>query len=243
VEASFTQLPPEAQIMATFNRLPSEAVEALVAALQESSPLYTKTLAAFGKDAARGIGDELLTHLVKGKNPVAAARAMHKAWGTPLTRALTISRTEMLRAYRGASLASYRANAHIVKSWIWFANLDESTCMSCVALHGTEFPLTESMDDHPNGRCCPVLKTVTMKELGLEGLPETGLDISPGDGVEWFKKLPEAQQRDMMKAGKYEAWKAGKFELSQLSRATVHPDWGRMFSETPLRELVATVGR
>jgi len=238
VQQRLSGLPPEAieSIMGTFNRLPREAVEALVGALSDNSPLRD-LFATFGAEAAQGVSDALLRAIVSGRGPADAAREMANAWGMPLTRAMSISRTEMLRAHRMATLASYRANPHIVKGWAWHANLDTRTCLSCISKHGETFPLSETLDDHVMGRCSMVPVTPSWQELGFTDMPDTGIDLQAGDGEKWFRDQPEATQRAMMGPGKFEAWKAGKFEFSQLSKSVQNTSWGRMFVETPLKEL------
>lgn len=238
VEASFSAVPPpvRADIMATFGVMPNEAVEALVEALQEDSALWTRTLSRYGAEAARGIGDTLVASVVAGKGPRATARDMRRAFGLPLSDALKISRTEHLRAHRLATLTSYRQNAHVVKGWIWHAELGPRTCMSCIAQHGSQFPLTETLDDHPNGRCAMVPVTVSFEELGLRGLPETRPDIENGE--DWFGRQPEEVQRAMMGPGKFEAWQAGQFQFSQLTAERRDPDWGRTLGEASLKSIL-----
>jgi len=233
-----TQLPPEiaADIMATFNRLPADAIEAMTAALLEDSSLQRITLAAYPAEETARIGESLLTTLARGKSPRVAAREIANAMGMSLTRALTISRTEIIRARRASALASYRANPHIVKGWIWMSALSQRTCMSCLALHGTRHSLDEDLDDHPNGECTPLPITVSWKDLGIEGIPEIERP-QEGDGQRWFEALPEAQQRKQMGNAKWDAWKAGEFEFKQLSKESWDQDWGRMFSEASLKQL------
>ena len=228
---------PAASVMATFNRMPKEGVEAMVGAMQADSPL-PELLSTFGAESAQGIGDSLVRNLIAGRNPIPVARDMAKAWGIPLNRAMTIARTEMLRSHRMASLASYRANPHIVKGWKWHAQLDDKVCLSCVAQHGTLYNLDEAMPDHVNGRCAMVPISPSWSDLGFTGMPETQYPLAEGDGERWFKGLGDDEQRAMMGPGKYDAWKAGKFEFSQLSKAVVDKRWGRAFVETPLKELV-----
>jgi SPP1 gp7 family putative phage head morphogenesis protein len=234
------QYPPEiaAVLRAQFNRLGTDANNAMVAALQAQSPLRAVTLASFGAEAAAGIGEALLDALALGKPSAWVARRMTRVWGVPLTRALTIARTEFIRAYRAANLASMRANSDVVKAWQWHATLDTRVCMSCVAMHGRIFPLEETLDDHPNGRCVPLPVTATWEELGFAGIADEGTGVQEGDGLRWFEGLSEGQQREMLGPGKYEAWKAGKFELSALARETYDEDWGRMFREATLKELL-----
>ena len=44
---------------------------------------------------------------------------------------------------------------------------DDRVCCSCLALHGTEFPLDETLDDHPNGRCAMIPVTPSWSDLGF----------------------------------------------------------------------------
>ncbi len=238
VQASFSAVPPpvRADIMTTFGVMPNQAVEALVEVLQEDTALWTRTLSRYGAEAARGIGDTLVASVVAGKGPRATAREMRRAFGLPLSDALKISRTEHMRAHRLATVTSYRQNAHVVKNWIWHAELGPRSCMSCIALHGTEFPLSETLDDHPNGRCAMVPVTVTFEELGLKGLPETRPDIESGE--DWFNRQPQGIQTSMMGDAKWRAWKDGAFEFAQLSARKEDPDWGVTYTEASLKSLL-----
>lgn len=230
--------PPEARgpLVALFQQTPRAAIEAMIAAMQDASPLVTKTLAKFGPDGAAAIRQALLDGLVKGRGPRETARLIRKQLGIPLSDALRISRTEALRAHRAAAMLAYRNNSRVVNGWVWFAQLgDNRTCMSCVAQHGSLHTLDETLEDHPNGRCVAMPRTLTMAELGLD-LPETQIGVQRGE--DWFKGLDAATQERMMGSAKWQAWREGKFAFADLSKATVDKDWGRMFTETPLRELV-----
>lgn len=57
-------------------------------------------------------------------------------------------------------------------------------------------------------------------------------------GIQWFENLPEAQQKKILGQGKFDAWKAGKFTLPQLSKEHENDVYGKMRVETPLKELV-----
>jgi SPP1 gp7 family putative phage head morphogenesis protein len=232
------KLPPQLrpQIEAAFNRISLEAIVAAVTMLQDGSPL-AQTLARFGIDGAAGIGQALLEALLRGDGPRQAAQRMVRDWGIPLTDALRIARTEMLRSHRWATLEGYRANSDVVVGWTWYAELDGKTCMSCIALHGTEFPLEEELDDHPNGRCTPLPITKTWAELGFEGLSDLE-NPQEGDGERWFIELPVGQQIEMMGQSKWRAWQDGRFEFRQLAAERWDADWGRMFQEAGLAELL-----
>ncbi len=243
VQGALAGLEPDVQasIMATFDQLPTGAVEALVAVLQEDSPLFDTTLARYGEQHAANIGQTLIDNVLQGRNPRVTARAMTTQWGIPLTDALRISRTEHNRAARTATLATYRTNPHLIKGWRWMAALDRRTCLSCVNLHGSLHPLTETQDDHPVGRCTAAPEMLSWAELGID-LPELDLGIVEGAGEAWFEQQDAETRLFMMGPGKLAAWEAGLFEFSQLSKETTNARWGRMFSEAPLKDLISEEG-
>ncbi|MFA5150963.1 MAG: hypothetical protein WC554_00240 [Clostridia bacterium] len=174
--------------------------------------------------------DKVIQSLIEGinlgRNPRIIASDMRKAFGVGLTDALRTTRTAQIYAYREATRLNYIANSDIVKGWIWFAQLDsDRTCMSCRAMHGTVHPLTEVLNDHYCGLCSelPYIKGV---DYGLE------------NGEEHFNGLPESTQIELMGRGKWEAYKAGKFQFSQLSKIYDDIVYGQMRGETPLKDLV-----
>lgn len=160
-----------------------------------------------------------------GRNPRAISADIRKALGVGLSDALRTTRTAQLWSYREATRANYLANSDIVKGWIWFAALDERTCMSCMAMHGTVHPLTEALNDHHNGRCAMLPQ--------IEGV-DYGLD----DAQAWFDAQTEDAKRAQMGAAKYDAYTAGQFQFSQLSKIREDEVYGTMRVETPLKELV-----
>jgi SPP1 gp7 family putative phage head morphogenesis protein len=237
VQGMLSGMPEAAQasIMATFGVLPASAIEALVGALQEGTPL-SSLLAGYGAETAQGIADALLEGIAKGTGPREIAREIRRLFGVPLSDALRIVRTEIMRAFRAATLAAYQANPHIVKGWIWHATLDRRTCLGCLAMHGSRHTLDETLDDHPNGRCAMVPITVTAAELGVNA-PETGLQV-PGE--DWFNAQSPAMQLEMMGPGLYQAWEQGLFTFDQLATELWSDEWGAMIVQTPLYQLVGT---
>ena len=118
IQAALPNLPKsvQASILSSFNRLNPEAIEALLGALSKDSPL-TKLLNSFGTDAAAQISDAILQGVALGYNPKKVAATIVQNMGLNLTRALTIARTEQLRAYRTANISNYQANSDVVKGW------------------------------------------------------------------------------------------------------------------------------
>ena len=234
---------PEAMrqsVMGTFAVMPTDAVDALVAALAESSPLRTRVLAGYGERAAQGIGRALVEGVALGKGPRVTAAAMARAWGVPLTDALRISRTEHVRAHRMATMDSYRRNPHVVKGWVWHSALIPGrTCPACVAMHGTRHTLEETLDDHPNGLCAAVPETVSWADLGVRGVPETGPEVEAGEA--WFARQSEDVQRQMLGPGHYDLYASGT-PLSAMVAWREDAEWGRTVGVKSLQALAEEAG-
>lgn len=203
-------------------------------------PAFMRTLLKYlepgGKLYARlseltgAVVDKVITVIVEGvslgMNPQAIAPLIMSAFGGGLTDALRMMRTLQLYSYREAARANYIETNGIVTGWVWFAELDNDVCLSCVAMHGTIHPLEETLNDHHNGRCAP-----------LPYIPEFGNPVEQ-TGEEWFNSLSPAQQKNMMGEGKFEAWKKGQFTFDKLSHEVENDVYGLMRTETPLKDLV-----
>ena len=57
-------------------------------------------------------------------------------------------------------------------------------------------------------------------------------------GREWFEGLDPDSQVVMMGQRKWEAWRAGKFDLAKLVTVKHSDTWGDSVAPTPLRNLV-----
>ena len=215
----------QAGIQAQFNNLPTNSFEAILSFLQPDSPLYKRIL-LLADTSAEYVRDTLLEAVALGYNPRKAATLIQDAFGRGLTDALRMARTAQLWASREAARANYLNNADIIKGWVWFASLDETVCASCVAMHGTIHDLDEPLNDHHNGRCAP-----------LPYIPEFGNPIEQ-TGEDWFKAQSAERQASILGKGKFQAWKDGLFNFSQLSTETENDVYGMMRTETPLKDLI-----
>jgi len=225
---------PPPGVTVTFARLPRDAVTDLVGFLSDGSPLRD-LLDELGPEASKAVRDALVAGVATGQNPRVIARQIRQALAGDLVRALTISRTEILRSYRTASLRSYQANSDIMEGWVWHSARDRRTCMSCIAMHGTKHRLDERLDDHVSGRCTAIPLTKSWEAiLGPKGrgIPDARPQI--GLGADWFARQPENVQRAMMGPAEYAAWKAGAFDLKDLVGRTRDPRWGTMRAERSL---------
>lgn len=214
-----------ASVGLSFSRLPVGAIEAQVGFLANGSPLRT-LLGELGKEAAGKVVDALTTAVALGYGPRRTAAMVRESLGGNAARALTIARTETMRAYREAASRTYEANADVLDGWIWTASLSGRTCAMCIAMHGTVHPLTERLDSHPNCRCVAAPRTKPFEELGLHGVPDTRPDL-PESGMDWFARQPEAVQLGILGPAKFEAYQRREITLQDLIGVSRSATWGK----------------
>jgi len=217
----------------TFYRMPAESVENLVGTLADGSPLRDLISQAVG-GAADDFSQTMVTGLAAGWNPRKLARELRTQYGMGLTRALTISRTEQLRAYRETNRQVYDQSP-VVDGWERHAAKDDRTCMACIARDGELYSTKEAMDDHPNGRCFMLPHTKSYAELGIDA-PEP--EFKRETAKEWFRRQDEATQRAMLGDAKFEAWQDGRFRLEDVAKRVDNPVWGNSWVPKSLGELV-----
>ena len=193
-----------------------------------SLPLSAESVAVMRRNLIRG--------LVVGDNPREVARRMLlETQGTfegGLTRALRISRTEMLDAMREASRLSDEANADLMGGWTWTASLSARTCPACWALHGTDFSQSQpGPEGHPNCRCTRVPRLKTWDELGFLGIEEPPSLLPDAEAT--FSLLTPAEQLAILGPARFEAWQAGDYPMSAWATRRVNPDWRPSWVITP----------
>lgn len=237
-------LPPlsdelQRQIVGSFATLPASAIEAAAGLLGADSPLATRLEAAYGEFVAGQVEAHIVDGLAVGQNPRRIARLLERnlqsSLGSGLTSALTTVRTANIKSYQLANHATYQANPRIVPAWTWSATLDDRTCLSCINQHGKEFPITETLRDHHNGRCAPIPRTISYADLGLN-IPET---VPPFErGPDWFSRQSETKQRKLMGPAMFEAWKRDRFEFDDLTKPYDDDVYGELLREASLKDLL-----
>lgn len=215
-----------------WNQLPESAFEAFVGVSGNGAPLG-QLLAELGPEAATATKEAIRTGLATGESPVSIANAVRRQAGMPLTRALTISRTEVLRAHREATRLSYAANSNVVKGYRRLASKDSDTCMACIALDNTLYQTNQPLDSHPNCRCAIVPDTLSYKDLGLDIPDEPPLQT----GQQWFQGQGSETQRKMMGNKTFAAYQDGQIELNDLVSTTTSPVWGQTSTVKSARAL------
>ena len=212
----------------TFTGLERGVMPQLLKYLDPDGPLYKRLKELTGSTVDRVV-QTILDGVLSGFNPRKIAAMIGDAFGGGLTDALRNTRTVQLYSYRDSARANYMASDGIVTGWVWFAELDADVCMSCVAMHGTIHDLSETLDDHYNGRCAAIPY--------IEGM--TG-DV--GSGQEWFDSLSDEEQAAMMGQEKHDHYKAGDFEFEKLSKQFENDVYGLMRSEASLKDLLDNGG-
>ena len=228
----------------SFAHVPDDAIRRFVASSSTDpdrmagSPI-ARLLSTFRNEAGEEVSgyarDVLVNGLARGRALRSVAAELEQGIrGMTLSRALTIARTETLRAHREAHFQSYKRNPEIVESWVWRAavgNADPPPCAACFSQHGTEHPLDERMETHPNCRC-----RMIPKRKPFRGVEPTGAAtrIIPGEYA--FRSLPDGLQRRILGPARYRAYRAGDLSFDDLKGYTTN-EWGRTLRVTPLRDL------
>ncbi len=168
-------------------------------------------------------------HLLAGipftENPEDLIRKeIDRALGAGMIWAIGMTTMAMWSVYR-EGITTYMKNAGI-EGWYWIARLDMKTCPSCISLHGTWHPASESLNDHPRGRCEPL------------PAPEGSLDIPTGK--EWFKGRSDADQLQILGGAKFRAWQAGEINVEDFSTEYLHPVYGSIRKESSLRNILGS---
>lgn len=231
-------------VSVAFNRLPTATVQAFAGYASDGSPLRA-LFDEFGSDVSRQIRQVFIAGISRGAGAAQMTRELRglvgegKDPGNLGGRAQTIVRTEFHRAARAAQLTAYQHNADLFEGWIWTAACDGRCCASCWAMHGTLHPLTQMLDDHPNGRCVQVPRTKHWDELTGEGGHEDTRPVIE-DGPSRFARLTADQQKEVLGQGLYDLYAAGTISLTDLVRQDSNPRWGTMRRPATLKEVTDT---
>lgn len=229
---AYSGAPPGLTI--TFGQLPEGVIESMVGNLGDGSPLRL-LLNEFGSEASREISAMLINSIAAGRSIRRIAQDMRRLTQEPLARTLLVARTEVLRAYRQGSIATYQANKDVVKGWTWVSAASARTCMACWMMHGTAHSNEEMFSDHPNGRCTPVPLTKTWEELGIAGMREQE-PIQSGESA--FLNLPASEQRRIMGGPAYRAWRDGAVTLQDFVGVKQSSQWGETHHTRSLRDIL-----
>jgi SPP1 gp7 family putative phage head morphogenesis protein len=234
-------------VMSSWADLNVGAIKEALAFQSPGSPL-TGTLESLVSHGLEQAGAAIVTGITTGQGPRAVARELSRTLGANSARALTIVRTETMRAYREATRQSYLANRRIVTTWTWQAALDRRTCACCYAMHGTEHPLEEQLDGHPSCRCVMLPNTPTWAQVlsggrDFEDIGETNAATFVRRGDTLFERLPPSAQRDVLGPGKLELYRSGRIELADVVQRDTSPAWGTTRREASIKQALDNADR
>ena len=104
-------------------------------------------------------------------------------------------------------------------------------CRACLAMHGREFDTTiPGPEGHPQCRCTRVPRTKTWAELGITGAKDRKPAIK--DAEQHFRSLPVEDQKAILGANGYAAWKAGLYPMSDWVRKQKNDGWRDSWTAT-----------
>lgn len=134
--------------------------------------------AAWGRAVSDQIRVSLASGALQGQSyPRLVRGVLNQGLVNLRTEAITIARTYVQTANVAAQMATYQANSHIMKGWVWSAVLEpgymgtgRGTCIRCSALDGQQFELGKgpSIPLHPRCRCIARPVTKSWQELGAK---------------------------------------------------------------------------
>lgn len=214
-------------IHGVFDFLNTRAVQNIVALNLPGgqAPLRDLLVKRFGKEASEGVAREIIKNAALGYNPRQIAQYVRdNGLGQHLNRALLISRDQQIRAYRTASLETYRANSDVIVGMKRLAAKNARTCWMCMALDGRIYELYETPALHPQDRC-------TFVPI-VEGYPEPHWM----EGRDWFEAQSEQEKLRALGKGRYDLYKKG-MPLTDMISVHDHPIWGPTVGSKPLKSL------
>lgn len=221
-----------ARIGIVWNTPDPEAVARLVSYAQ--SDAWRAALSAYPSDIIDTIANQAIRGIASGWNPLRIAREIRaKTQAIPAHLANTLMRTLQLQSYRDATAIAQNANSAIARQVVRIAALDNRTCLSCIALHGSivwdsatnpDAPIPR-IDDHWNGRCTSVIIV-------------KGFERTVTTGAEWFANLTPEQRANLeslkRSPGKLDALTSGRAQLSDFVHTYQDTTFGQMVGEGTL---------
>jgi len=216
----------EAGLLLDFEMLNVDAINVMIGLTADGTPLRDLLMKDYGS-AVNGMIESLISGLARGLNPKQIAQEMAKGFAIGLQKAMTIARTEMLRAYRMGTLEQYRAS-DVVTQYKRLAIKDDTTCLGCLMQDGETFENAEDFSEHPNGRCT------------LVPVVRGGFAPEWTSGKEWLAGLSEERQRGILGDQRYDLWQSGAVSLDDFSTLKENETWGGAFVPTPLKDLTGS---
>lgn len=164
-----------------------------------STPEWIARMETWGSGYSKFVTESILKGIERGDSPRVTANTVRELFqNIPYYAAENLTRTLQLTSYRESSVAMELLNGSFIRGKIRIAKLDERTCLSCIALHGTPLAVGERVDDHYRGRCSEFYQVIG----GADFPEDMQADSRPGKrnfvpwqtGTDWFNSLPPQRQ-------------------------------------------------
>jgi len=211
-------------VTANFRTLPVDAVRNLIGYAGDGSLLVDYLKVQLPLTTVQGLTNALIEAVALGNNPRQSARLMAEGGQMGLQQALTIMRTEQLRPYREASRQNMAASG-VVSGYKRIATRDTRVCPACLFDDGKVYKLSDEFAEHVCGRCSLVPIVIGMPEITWQY------------GRDWFMEQSPEDQISILGQGRYDAWKAKKFNLSEIVKTIPNETWGPSIQAKSLKEL------
>lgn len=234
VEPEFAERDQSIAAELSAGRVNQNAMERYSAITVPGSPLR-KVFGRWGEPTERLIENEIVRGMALGRNPHEVARRISNGnKAITYAKARQITRTEMMRAYRGSQTRQFKSLGTAMV--VWRAQLGPRTCMACVAMHGTKYPVDQVPDkNHPQCRCVwiPLPRRAFASAQAL--LDQTGDDYLrtlPDDELAKYIKNPELRS----------AFKRGDVSASDFVITRSNDDWGQTVTARGERDVMERAG-
>ena len=156
---------------------------------------------------------------------------------TPVSEMLDISKrnafglvhTSIQTVANDARMASFEANADVIRCLRWTSTLDSHTCHKCIGRSGKKWKVDKAPIGHSipfqlppihfRDRCVMSAESIYTPEESREGFTRAS-SIGQLDAKitfdDYLKRVPAAQVEEMLGKGRYELWKSGKMTTAQM---------------------------
>lgn len=208
--------------------LPTAATERLIASFSPESPL-SRVIARYGSEAVATIERRLVETVTGGLGPRSVARQISVDLDSPLQRArlLALTRTELMRSYRGGLSDQYQGVAHLLQGVRWLATKSTRTCLACLAMDGRIYPVEDT--PYHFHVCCRCTFIPVLRDQHV---------ASPETGAAWFDRQSQTAQREMLGDEGFAAYHRGELTLGQLIGYRHSPQWGTSVQQKSVRETI-----
>lgn len=213
-----------------WNYINPNVVEGTVELLKPGS-VYYEGLQKIAPDAVDKLRDSIITRVTTGEQPEQVLKAFQGDLAGKMASYIRIARTSTMEAYRETQTETQNQNSDVISGWRWTASLSGDTCSACLALNGQEFKTGENMDSHWSCNCSQISI--------IKGFPP----IKMQSGQAWLKSQSADTQRRALGTSKYEAFRDGKIQLSDLVAKRHDGRGAEKFMESSLKEALAKAGK